>query len=970
MAINRSEVAHVVQQAAGRMNLSLETEQEILKSLESESINDVWQLHHISLDRWKEMGAPVGFLASLESCIQEAGLTKDGKGKAKGRKSGRVSTISPTRASGNSRSSTRNSSGKSTTRDSGSIDASTRSASSMRSVSSQKSSAVSNDSRQAALKQLKDRLRALSKQGRAKTEIDAHGEKVYEWDQNDSCVLIYFVWPFEFEFGPDTKFKCTISKDTVLLKGKCKDAQRSLRFATGELVNALHSEWCVVSKGNASNGVDQLFAIEVVLIKKKLGVAWDTVLIAKNILGTNHMSPDQIRDELKSYGMDPNPYKSTDALLKALRMARAKGNSHFSALGSNARKAPERSRSADNIELFESPGKCSPGSLSNSKRTRRARSTSVDRPLVEETKVNKFSAGQIVYYTSSDGNHERAKILKIHLDDELVPFYDIRLTESGKDKQTDDAHLSLMTDFSEDGTSSFAGLETNTANAQDGASAEINQKPASKAPKSRFMENQVVYYTNDGQKEKAKILSIHLDDHLVPFYDIRLEDSGKEKQTTDSRLSSLTDDLFKAAAQGRVRSGSVDIELPASPVRKVPGRSRSMGSSGVAESQSPGPLKKGRRAGRRQSITKPSAATVAAPSPNTSSGPSIQALAASKSRFTENQVVYYTNDGQKEKAKILSIHLDDHLVPFYDIRLEESGNEKQTTDNRLSSLTDDLFKAAAQGRSVSPVRKLPGRSRSMGSSGVAESQSPGPLKKGRRAGRRQSLTKTSAAKVAAPSPKTGGGSCSQALTASKSRFTENQVVYYTNNGQKEKAKILSIHLDDHLVPFYDIRLEESGNEKQTTDNRLSSLTDDLFKAAAQGRSVSPVRKLPGRSRSMGSSGVAESQSPGPLKKGRRAGRRQSLTKTSAAQIPAPTAGNIKKDLERYSGMSANNYNYANEDEMREAWNLIQADSKLSVGRLKKELQNLGESTEYIEKNEMIGALCKARLEKKLKKDRK
>jgi hypothetical protein len=64
---------------------------------------------------------------------------------------------------------------------------------------------------------------------------------------------------------------------------------------------------------------------------------------------------------------------------------------------------------------------------------------------------------------------------------------------------------------------------------------------------SRFMENQVVYYTsNDGLKEKAKILKIHLDDHLVPFHDIRIEDSGKEKQTDDAHLSSLTDDLWKA----------------------------------------------------------------------------------------------------------------------------------------------------------------------------------------------------------------------------------------------------------------------------------------------------------------------------------------------------------------------------------------------------------------------------------------
>ena len=121
----------------------------------------------------------------------------------------------------------------------------------------------------------------------------------------------------------------------------------------------------------------------------------------------------------------------------------------------------------------------------------------------------------MVYYTNN-GEQEKAKILKIHLDDDLIPFYDIKLMDSDKEKQTTDARLSAMTD-------------------------DVDAEK-----KSRFMANQVVYYTNNGEKEKAKILRIHLDDDLVPFYDIRLLDSGTEKQTADSRLSSLTDDLFNS----------------------------------------------------------------------------------------------------------------------------------------------------------------------------------------------------------------------------------------------------------------------------------------------------------------------------------------------------------------------------------------------------------------------------------------
>jgi len=407
-----------------------------------------------------------------------------------------------------------------------------------------------------------------------------------------------------------------------------------------------------------------------------------------------------------------------------------------------------------------------------------------------------------------------------------------------------------------------------------------------------------------------------LDDELVPFYDIRLQDSGKEKQTTDSHLSSLTDDLFKAAAQGqqlssgsqdqqgRARSGSVGSELPDSPERKLPGRSKSMGSSGVVPSLSPGPLRKGRRADRRQPSKMPRPA----------------------------------------KA--------------------------------LTSEEDDLIMAAAQapglGRAVSTgsETKLPDRSKSNTESGKGTAM-----------------------------PRT-------------SRFTENQVVYYSSNGQKEKAKILSIHLDDELVPFYDIRLLDSGKEKQTTDSHISSLTDDLFKTAAQGQvgrgrstvqdqgrarsgsvgpglqHTSPERKLPDRSRSFDVPGAAISRSPGPLKKGRRTGRcqsstmpsaaqasssgtaniktvrRQSCTMPGAAQASSSGMANIKKELGGYGGMSPGSYNYANEGEMREAWKIIQADSKLSVARLKKELRDLGQSADYIEKNEMIGALCKARLNQK------
>ena len=43
-------------------------------------------------------------------------------------------------------------------------------------------------------------------------------------------------------------------------------------------------------------------------------------------------------------------------------------------------------------------------------------------------------------YKDGQGTLSQVEIIKIHLDDELVLFYDIRMSD-GKEKQTDDAHL-------------------------------------------------------------------------------------------------------------------------------------------------------------------------------------------------------------------------------------------------------------------------------------------------------------------------------------------------------------------------------------------------------------------------------------------------------------------------------------------------------------------------------------------------
>ncbi|CAJ1939239.1 unnamed protein product [Cylindrotheca closterium] len=51
----------------------------------------------------------------------------------------------------------------------------------------------------------------------------------------------------------------------------------------------------------------------------------------------------------------------------------------------------------------------------------------------------------VLYSSTKNGEAEEAVVVKVYLDDGLVPFYDIKLTHSGKEKQTTVAHLSALT---------------------------------------------------------------------------------------------------------------------------------------------------------------------------------------------------------------------------------------------------------------------------------------------------------------------------------------------------------------------------------------------------------------------------------------------------------------------------------------------------------------------------------------------
>lgn len=135
------------------------------------------------------------------------------------------------------------------------------------------------------------------------------------------------------------------------------------------------------------------------------------------------MSLKELKAELQSYGIPPHNFLEKIEMIKAVKDARMRDSNN-----SSRRQQTPRNQGDDTL---------------------RSRSVSVvsntSGPLKGGAETNnRYAEQDIVIYTSSNGTTEVATILKVHLDDELVPFYDIRLKDSGKEKQTDDGHLSPL----------------------------------------------------------------------------------------------------------------------------------------------------------------------------------------------------------------------------------------------------------------------------------------------------------------------------------------------------------------------------------------------------------------------------------------------------------------------------------------------------------------------------------------------
>ena len=104
------------------------------------------------------------------------------------------------------------------------------------------------------------------------------------------------------------------------------------------------------------------------------------------------------------------------------------------------------SNSADPFDAFDSLTMNAPLSEPNSTVTApgvpKANTQAVETETNTANQVQKYEVGQILEYRDSQQNVSICEIIRNHLDDDLVPFYDVRMS-NGREKQTDNHHLRI-----------------------------------------------------------------------------------------------------------------------------------------------------------------------------------------------------------------------------------------------------------------------------------------------------------------------------------------------------------------------------------------------------------------------------------------------------------------------------------------------------------------------------------------------
>jgi hypothetical protein len=250
---------------------------------------------------------------------------------------------------------------------------------------------------------------------------------------------------------------------------------------------------------------------------------------------TTVMKSSEIRKELEDYGISTEQFLEKSELVMALAKARSE---HHAKQKQKQKKASKK--------------KASPSMTTSRKRSssqRRRRQSLSERPSYHRSSsearisLTNITSKEIkkklqAYGVSTDSFIERSEMVEAL---KKVKRERRRGKQKQKNKKTITtngeervARRPSIIQVSSERNINSPSLKTAAA------AAAVKYKSSSLVGRSRFVELQTVLYTsNSGAVGEATILKIHLDDELVPFYRVRLEASGKVKQTDDDHLAAL-----------------------------------------------------------------------------------------------------------------------------------------------------------------------------------------------------------------------------------------------------------------------------------------------------------------------------------------------------------------------------------------------------------------------------------------------
>ena len=342
-----------------------------------------------------------------------------------------------------------------------------------------------------------------------------------------------------------------------------------------------------------------------------------------------------------------------------------------------------------------------------------------------------YEAGMFANYTNANGT-QGCTVLTVHLDDLMEPYYTVRL-QDGKEKQTDNAHISLRSVEEDANTGGGQGGEKNTTKDDtEGGEAspdkakvskrssstnrpEVTQKEERVDPSavesmaslttfvsaSFFKGDQVLYNSSEGGCLRAVVVKLQRDKKNRPYYVVRVLATGKEKLVYGHRLQPIApEDHIKSRSRSKTRSRSK--------------RRSSDGDGGSSGGQSESGSERGRSV--PANVSKEPAidnnrGRGGSRRPNLERSESIDSRRSKRSQSRESTHTTLSNSSRRSQHRNEQKNIiarDDSKAPSSSVRRDPSATRDGRRERKESSITRDQQQA-----NNDPVRTSRSRSSSV-----------------------------------------------------------------------------------------------------------------------------------------------------------------------------------------------------------------------------------------------------------------